>query len=231
MKQVPVTLIALVFILSTGFILPAHAEKETRKLETFTSIGVGISADVFYHVGSTHEIIIEGDEKDIEDLKTEVKDGRLQIKYENWKSRHSKLTLHITSSALDGVSVSGSAKFKAEDRLSSEEMGIALSGSGLIHFTDLEAEEVDVKISGSGNARIDGGNAEEMDVKISGSGKLQAEQLEVKEFSASISGSGGCKITVQEELRARISGSGSVYYHGNPRVDASNSGSGKVRSL
>lgn len=207
------------------------AASETRDLNAFSSIGVAISADVYYTPGSTHEIRIEGDARDVEDLITEVKNGRLSLKYENWKIKRSKLTIYVSSMKLDGVNVSGSAKFKSDEELSAEEMGIALSGSGRIQFARLDAEEIEVKISGSGNAILQQGAAEEMDVKISGSGKLDAERFEVQEFDASISGSGSCKITVHDELDARMSGSGGVYYHGNPVVNSVSSGSGKIRSL
>lgn len=200
-------------------------------MKPFYGIGIGIHADVHYVSGDSHEITIQGNDKDVKDLITEVKDGYLKLKYDNWKTKRSKLTIYVTSKELEKVSMSGSGKFKAEKPVSAEEMMVAVSGSGMIFFSELNAEEVDVKISGSGNAILEKGQAEELDVKISGSGKLQAERFEVEEFSAAISGSGGCKITVQEELKARISGSGSVHYHGSPQVDVVSSGSGKVRGL
>lgn len=229
---------ALNFLLAIGLLVTGSgclsadlSGQEVRDLNTFTGIGVGISADVYYTTGNTHEIKIEGDERDVKDLITEVRNGFLKIRYDDWKIKRSKLTIYITSKELDRVALSGSGKFYAEKALSSEEMDISVSGSGKVHFPSLECEEMDVKISGSGDAMIDKGMAEEIDVKISGSGKLVAERFEVSEFSAAISGSGSCRITVKDELDARISGSGSVYYHGNPQVNSTSSGSGKVRSL
>jgi hypothetical protein len=205
--------------------------QETRELKPFTGIGIGIDADVYYARGNSHRITIEGNRDDVKDLITEVKDGVLKLRYEDWRVRHSKLTIHITSPELEEISLSGSAKFQVEETLKSDELSISISGSGSVMLSALEGDELEVKISGSGNAMIDKGKADEMDVKISGSGKLMAEYFEVSEFSAAISGSGSCRITVTDELEARISGSGSVYYHGNPQVNSTSSGSGKVRSL
>ena len=224
------TAIAILTLIS-GFGLSSLSAQETRDLKPFTGIGIGISADVYYTSGSSHEIKIEGNEKDVKDLVTKVEDGYLKLKYDDWKMKRSKLTIYITSKELDKVSISGSAKFKADKPINSEEMQIAISGSGSTTFAALETEELDVKISGSGNVILEKGSAEEMDVKISGSGKVLAEHFEVEEFSAALSGSGGCKITVKDELEARISGSGSISYHGNPQVNSTSSGSGKVRSL
>ena len=221
------SILLLVTILSAGKL----NAQETRDFNPFTGIEISISADVYYTPGSSHEIRIEGNPKDVEDLITRVENGVLKMKYEDWRVKRSKLTIYISSAELDMVSMSGSGKFFSDQNISAEEIYIAVSGSGEVNFSSLSAEEMDVKISGSGTVNIDKGSAEEADLKISGSGKLVADGFEVSEFSAAISGSGSCRITVIDELDAKISGSGSVYYHGNPQVNSTSSGSGKVRSL
>ena len=225
-----VAVLTLLFL--NSFMIPELPKEEVRKLDTFTGIGISISADVFYTTGNSHEITIEGDAKDVDDLITKVENGFLQVKYPpKWRMRRSKLTIYITSKELDAVKISGSAKFNAGEPIVADEMDFAVSGSGDIHFEKLDADEVGVKISGSGSVILDKGNADELDARISGSGKLNAEAFEVNEFSAGISGSGGVRITVKDELDARISGSGKIHYHGNPRVNSTSSGSGKVVAL
>ena len=233
MKKVMITMVAvLTLLLSNSFMLPDAPQEDVRKLNAFSGIGISVSADVYYTPGDTHEIRIEGDTKDVEDLITEVKDGFLQVKYpSSLRIRHSKLTIYITSKELDAVKISGSAKFKVGEPVTTDEMNLAMSGSGSIQFEKLTADEVDVSISGSGSLEMLNGGADELDARISGSGKLNAETFEVSEFSASISGSGSVRITVKEELETRISGSGKVYYHGTPRVNSSSSGSGKTVAL
>ncbi len=233
MKKVVIPMIAVLTLLFlSSFMMPDIPKEEVRDLDTFSGIGISISADVYYTPGNTHEIRIEGDADDVDDLITKVEDGFLQVKYpSNWRVRHSKLTLYITSSELDAVKISGSAKFKSGEPVTADEMDFNMSGSGEIHFDKLNADEVGVKISGSGDIYLQNGNADELSVKISGSGKLNAEAFEVNEFSSGISGSGSIRITVKEELESRISGSGKVYYHGTPRVNSSSSGSGKTVAL
>ncbi len=205
--------------------------QETRDLDPFTGIGIAISADVYYTPGNSYEIKIEGNSQDVKDLITTVENGMLKMKYEDWRVNRSKLTIHITSKELDAVSLSGSGNFMSEKPIASEEMSLAISGSGNVNFSMLKAEEMDLKISGSGNIVIEKGTAEEADLKISGSGNFNAEAFEVSEFSVAISGSGSCKITVIGELEARISGSGNIHYHGNPEINSTTSGSGKVKSF
>lgn len=225
-----VAVFTLLFL--NSFMMPDIPREEVRKLDNFSGIGISISADVYYTPGNAHEIKIEGDADDVDDLITKVENGFLQVKYPvGWKIRRSKLTLYISSKELEAVKISGSAKFRSGESVTSDEMEFAVSGSGDIEFEKLLADEIGVKISGSGSVFLNSGNADELDAKISGSGKLNAEAFEVNEFSAGISGSGGVRITVKDELDARISGSGKVYYHGTPRVNSSSSGSGKVVAL
>jgi hypothetical protein len=207
------------------------ATEDVRKLEAFEGVGIAVHADVFYTQGNSHEIRIEGADRDVRDLTTEVRDDFLQVKYENSRIKRSKLTIHITSKTLEAVKISGSAHFKADQPVTTDEIELAMSGSGSILLSKLVTDEVGVKISGSGRIELESGNADELDVKISGSGKLNAEKFEVSECSASLSGSGSVRITAKEELDVKMSGSGKVYYRGTPQVNSIASGSGKVISL
>ena len=218
----------LVLLLGCSFTFPGSPGEDVRQLDSFDGIGISISADVYYTQGNTHEIRIEGNDKDVNDLITKVEDGFLKVKYNDWKIRRSKLTIYITSKELEAVKISGSSHFSVDKPIASDEMELAMSGSGGIAFAELVSEEVDVKISGSGDISLDDGSSDELDVRISGSGKLLAENFEVSEVSVSISGSGGVKITCKDELDVRISGSGKVNYHGDPRVNSVSSGSGKT---
>ena len=228
--MIPVVAV-LTLLLLNSFMIPDVPKEDVRKLDTFIGIGISVNADVYYTPGNVHEIRIEGDDRDVDDLITKVKDGFLQVKYEDWRTRRSKLTIYITSTELEAVKISGSARFRSGEPITTDEMDLAMSGSGGILFEKLEADEVDVKISGSGDIELLSGSADELDTKISGSGKLNAETFEVSEFSAAISGSGSIRITAKEELDVKISGSGKVYYHGTPRVNSISAGSGKVVAL
>ncbi|MCK4749463.1 MAG: DUF2807 domain-containing protein, partial [Bacteroidales bacterium] len=225
MKRLIIPAAALfALLIGSSFLFTDMASEDVRNLEPFYGIGISVHADVFYTQGNNHEVRIEGNDRDVKDLKTEVKDGFLQVKYENYKMKRSKVTIYITSKELEKVKNSGSSQFRADKAVSSEEMEISMSGSGGITFTQLDSDEVKVKISGSGDVTFGKGKADELNTRISGSGKLLAEHFEVSECLVAISGSGSCKITVNDELDAKLSGSGKVYYHGDPQVNSVSSG-------
>lgn len=226
----PLGILFVMFILSCSIYAGPQSE-DLRRLDPFDGIGVGVHADVYYTQGNSNEIRIEGEERDVRDLITEVRDGVLQIRYDNQRIRRSKLTIYVTSEELESVKISGSARFEVGEPLVADEMELAVSGSGSIIFNRLTSDEVDIKISGSGSIDLEDGTADELGISISGSGSLDAEQFDVSECSASISGSGEVRIMVRDELDVRLSGSGRLYYNGNPEVNSVSSGSGKVVAL
>ena len=71
MKRVIFSLAGILsMLLITGFTSPDRPIEDVRQLDTFTGIGISISADVFYTTGNSHEIRIEGKDKDVNDLIT-----------------------------------------------------------------------------------------------------------------------------------------------------------------
>ena len=76
MKRIVFPVSALFILLfGSSFIFPNQTSDEVRKLKSFDGIGIGVHADVFYTQGASHEIRIEGDERDVKDLVTEIENG------------------------------------------------------------------------------------------------------------------------------------------------------------
>ncbi len=159
---------------------------------------------------------------------TDVKDGVLRIKTDNWNTKIKGVKIWITMPEVEALNVSGSGNILAETSIDTDELELKVSGSGKIKIPELQVGEIGAAVSGSGDMIL-AGSADEMEIRISGSGSVYAEALKVKECGIKISGSGSCKIDVTGELDASISGSGRVTYYGNPQIDARVSGSGKVK--
>lgn len=204
-------------------------EKEERDVSSFSGISLGIAGDLYLTQGSSQKVVVQA-EKNLDEIETEVRDGVLRIKTDNWSSRIKGAKIWITMSEVESLNVSGSGTILAETPIRAAELGLRISGSGDIKIPELKGEEIEATISGSGDMTL-AGSAEEMDIRISGSGDVYADGLEVDECSIKISGSGGCRIDATEELDASVSGSGKVTYYSNPVVDARVSGSGKVRKV
>jgi hypothetical protein len=202
-------------------------DKEARDVSSFTGIALGIAGDLYLTQGSPQKVMIQA-ESNLDNIETDVRDGVLKIKTDNWRQRVRGVKIWITVPEVEGLYVSGSGDILAETSIDADEIDLKVSGSGKIRIPSLKADEIEAAISGSGDIIL-GGSADGMGVSISGSGNVFGERLEVSEGSIRISGSGSCGLNVTEELVATISGSGKVTYYGDPQIDARVSGSGKVR--
>ena len=229
--------IALLVAFSIGGLnsFAATEKKENRKVSSFSSLSLSISADVYIKQGSKTEVIIEGDANTLENIETVVSQGNLKIKYESrWSSwsKNKKVKVYVTSPDWEGVSVSGSGNVVSESAIEGDDFNMAVSGSGNIKINDLSANDLEARISGSGNINVAGSKkANSLEISISGSGDFDGIGLAIDKVEVRISGSGGAKVYAESELNASVSGSGDIYYKGNALIDAKVSGSGKVRNV
>jgi Putative auto-transporter adhesin, head GIN domain len=65
-------------------------------------------------------------------------------------------------------------------------------------------------------------------LEVYGSGSIDAQSLQTKQTEAKIHGSGNIGVSVTEQLKAGIFGSGNIYYWGNPILETTQNGSGRV---
>jgi len=223
--------ILFLFSLIIPFSINADEVEKERKVETFTKIDMRIAGQVFITQGNNQKVVVKGDEKDVEDLITEVKNGELIIRFDDWFSRHSKIEVHIEMANVNELDVSGSGSIVAKSAIKTTDIEFEVSGSGTIVIDELEARNIENEISGSGKILLGGnGKVDNFDCEISGSGKINAFGITAAIVTGDISGSGKVEITAESKLDADISGSGRIYYKGSPRVNADISGSGKVIS-
>ncbi|MFY0591255.1 head GIN domain-containing protein [Roseivirga sp.] len=207
--------------------------KETRNVRDFDEIVMRMSGNVYVKLGNKNEVVLEGDDRVLDRVETEVRGSKLSIGMESsrsWRSRsNGRVNVYITIKELNGVSISGSGDVIGQSLFKADDFYVSISGSGDMEL-EVDAKNISARISGSGNIELSG-SAEYAKLGMSGSGKYLAEDLKVDDYEITISGSGRSSVNAQENLDVRISGSGSVYYKGRPAVNSSVAGSGKVRRI
>jgi len=232
-KGLILSVVILAMVVNTAFSRSQSGDKETRNVSGFSKVSFGVSGDLYINIGPDFKVVLEGDKDVLRDILTEVKNGKLVIRKDNWRfNLNEKVTVYVTMPELKGLGVSGSGKAEIKDAVKTSDMNLSVSGSGKLYTTDLVLSNLDCNISGSGDIIIGGnGNTTRADISISGSGNYSGEQLKIGSADISISGSGNCTCNVTESLKASISGSGNVNYFGNSaKIDTRVSGSGHVRS-
>lgn len=223
----------LIISLVTGISSGQAIVKETRNVKGFTKVNFGIAGTLQIKIGPEFSVVLEGTKSDLEEVETEVSDGKLIIKQESWRfNLNEKVNVYVTMPSITGLGVSGSGRVEVLDPITdADKLSLSVSGSGKLQTAGLEVDNLDCNISGSGNVVIGAaGNADRGDISISGSGNYSGESFEIDHLEISVSGSGSCYCKAGDSLDASISGSGNVTYSGNPSVDARVSGSGHVRA-
>lgn len=231
---------AAILFMTTLFIGNGYAQKvkgngklieKTRNVNSFSGVGVSGSFDVFLVEGNEGKIEVSVEENLEQYLVTEVKNGKLNIRWKKGTnirtSRSTELTVHFKK--LNSVAMSGSGDIVSKDKINTDRLDIAVAGSGDIKL-EFSAETVEAAVSGSGDIEL-AGSATEFEAAVSGSGDIKAYDLETEKAELKVSGSGSVRCSVEKELVARVSGSGTIKYKGSPRMeDIKVSGSGNISS-
>ena len=228
------TAIILIAFILTG--IQVQAEEQTRKVDPFTEISLRIGAKVHLEQGAKQNLEIVAKSSTLDEIVTEVKDGKLIIRFPNkdyfWKTfQPGEITIYITTPEINGLGISGSGDIIAENELKTKILDLGVSGSGNIRLSELSAERVKAAISGSGDIVLAGKTpAQDLSVAISGSGNFKGLDFSAADVSIKIAGSGNVDVEANKNLYVRLAGSGNVTYKGKPMIDQSIAGSGKVRS-
>ena len=221
---------------------------EEKNVSSFEKIEVSSSAKVNYHTSPETRVIVTVDENLLKYVKVHVKNNTLHITTKSGGGYiFSEYTVDVYSSDLTEVSISGSGKFDGGDKIFATNFEISISGSGKFNGT-LECDKFSTNISGSGKingnvecsvftSKISGsgevtlyGNTNNLDLKISGSGDFMGSNFITNNADIKVSGSGNVHTWAENYLKVHVSGSGSIYYRGNPKIDFSGGGSGKLIS-
>jgi len=200
---------------------------EDRTTPSYHEVTLNIPADVYIYQGVNEGITIEAQNNVIDVIDTRVKNGELDIKFENnvVVKRYEPIKVYITTKDLSMIKISGSGNVYNETPIVTDELVMKISGSGNVDLHDIDALHVEARISGSGKIYLSG-VCDDQYMQISGSGSIHAFDLVSKISEINISGSGKTEITALDYLNAEISGSGNIYYKGHPGVDSHISGSG-----
>lgn len=236
MNLLKLTLIGILFILInssckkiTGY---GPVISEIRNANGFSEIESQIAGDLRISQDSNYSLIVEGQQNILDQLITEVRDNRLNIRFKNGTFiSGKKLIIHITTPTVEKLYLNGSGNIAFTSPIESVRLYLKISGSGDINLQEVNADDLDAKISGSGEMTISGGSVHNETLNISGSGNMDFINLKAENADIALSGSGDAQVYVTHYLNAKISGSGNIYYKGTPAIDADISGSGSVKRL
>ena len=199
---------------------------ETRDLQSFESIVLRGVGQLRIHQGKAPAIEISGSEREVAEIKTEVRDGELIIEPKDPVSALIPLVYNVTVDKLEAVELAGAGQVISEGTLVVDSLDLRLSGNGSAHLI-LDVDKIETTISGSGKVFLQG-SGERQELKMSGMGTYDAEDLQSKSATITLSGAGSVELGTLEELDVKISGAGRITYDGEPKVTQQIFGAGSV---
>ncbi|MDA0194876.1 MAG: DUF2807 domain-containing protein [Bacteroidetes bacterium] len=217
-------IISCVFLLVSLF---GYAQKETRTIDSFKSIEVGESINVYITKGSSNKAIIETDGVSSDKVQLDVFGNNLKIHMKSGNWRNFDASVFLEFQELEEIEVSSSADLIGKSIITGDELEITVTSSGKATLM-VDVNNLEVEVSSSGKLELTG-KANYQEVDVSSSGKLYAYDLISKKAKIEVSSSGKAEINASQELDAEANSSGKVSYKGSPeKIYISANSSGKI---
>lgn len=204
---------------------------QTRNVAHFNGIDLRMSGAVHFQQAPEYKVEVRAQDEILPVLHTYVQDGRLVIRFNNNATVrvHDGVVINVWAPELKSLRVGASGDINCKGNLVTPSLELDVNASGDINLSHLTTAALDAEIGGSGNITVLSGTVTEEKLRVGASGSINLAGLAAQKASTRTSGSGATRVKVSDHLDVTINGSGSVYYSGNPVVNASISGSGRVR--
>ena len=235
---------------SIGFPIKGNGTMVTfeKPVAQFKNILVSGSSVVYFHESQEYRTVVTVDSNLRDYVRLETRNDVLNIGTK--RGRQCIFTQYIVDvycPSLAGLSISGSARFEAKDKISTTAFRSSISGQGKIEGTfecdDFSAfvsgsavydsqvvcSSLKVDISGSGKLTLRG-KAKDLNISVSGSTDFNGNELCANNADIRVSGSADIRLWVLDHLKGNSSGSGRIVYRGAPKVEYKSSGSGRLES-
>lgn len=202
------------FLLILLISFPVLAAKETRTPGPFNELKVYGRFDVVLVKGTQESVSVESEETPLENVLTEVEEGKLKVRMKTNYFKDTEVKVIITFKQLYAIEASAGAVIDAGTVETTKFLCEANSGSEM--NAEIIADTLITKVS-QGAALTLSGNAKYHDAQVSTGGQLTAFLLNTVVAKARVNMGGYAKITVKEKLDAAVNMGGNVSYKGVPK--------------
>lgn len=214
-----------------------HYIQKIKKVSDFKKLIVNhVKTNVIYsnNPDSAGYVRIYGEENVVNllDITSDEKKESLAIKYINMANvENGLLLIYVFSPEISLVDITGGVIVESKDKITSQDLKLAVSGSGQIRMTNLDCNKLTISLlTGSGDVFVKGKTVEAK-YSVIGGGEIRADELFASNAGCSLKGNGNIGCNVDKLLKASIWGVGNIYYKGNAEVKSSIIGSGNVKKL
>lgn len=199
-------------------LVSANAQNTERDLESFTGIKVSSAFNVNLIQGNSEHVSISGvPEQYIENVKTEVKNGELNVYASGKIKAANNMRLDVTYTTLSSIDVSGASTVKSIDAINSDNFNIKTSGASVLNL-DINAQNVGLTTSGASEVKLKG-FTKTFEATLSGASDLKAQNFEANKVIINASGASDVDVYAAQEISGGTSGASDIDVYGNPPVN------------
>jgi len=191
---------------SSGLKGSGKRELQKRQIGAFTAIHTEGAFNIEVVCQKDLSLEVEGDDNILPLVSTEVSGGTLNLISSKSYSVNSPITIRITTPDLAALHI---------------------TGAGKITITGIKNDKFEVDLDGAPSINV-AGNTKLLNIDAKGAGNVDAHNLQAAR--GVIDSKGVCKVdvAVADQLDVTVSGPSTVTYKGNPVVNKTVHGPGKV---
>ena len=179
---------------------------EKRNIPSFTSIKTEGSFTIEVTAQKDLALEVEGDDNILGLVTAEVSNNVLRLRNTQNYSPSEPVKFKISVPNLEGLSV---------------------SGAGNIDIKGLNNDKFKIDASGAADINVSG-TTKLVDIDASGAGKIDTHNLHASRAVVDSKGVARIDVDAADQLDVKVSGPSSVYYKGNPQINKTINGPGKV---
>ena len=179
---------------------------EKRSVTPFTSISTEGAFDIEVVAQKDLALEVEGDDNILKVVTSEVSHDVLRLRNTSDYSSTEPVKFRISVPNLEGLSV---------------------SGAGHIDIKNLNNAKFEIDASGAPTINVSG-TTKVVDIDSSGAGKIDTHNLHASRGVVDSKGVSRIDLDVADQLDVKISGPSAVYYKGDPQINKTINGPGKV---
>lgn len=190
--------------------LSTQAAEQVRSVTPFKTIDARGPVSLVVEVGKTHSVRVEGSQKFIDRVTTDVVGGELRLNF-----KEDRGNVNIKDDERVVVTMPELASFRGE-------------GAGLMILNNVRGDKFDVNYRGAGSLQMNG-RVGHLRLNAEGVGEVMAKDLVAQDADVTFRGIGEVSVHAKNRLNASVQGLGSLTYYGKPQsVSRSVSGIGNV---
>jgi carbon monoxide dehydrogenase subunit G len=202
---------------------------QPRNISGFNRVEVSSAIHLYVKQDPAFSVKVEIDEDLQRYIIVTNEDGTLHIQQENNTNLDAtgQIKVYVSAPLIKYMGASGACKIITENMITDAD-GITVHVSGASNAeVELNAPKISTEMSGASDITIKG---ETKDLIVNGSGASHARLFDLKTENADVdvSGASSTEVFASVKLKADASGASHVKYKGNPALDRSESGAGKV---